>query len=217
MDRKRIVEEFYQQYSRMKLKDQERFERVANKLLSVCFITNKKGSHHRDFEDYYFIEQYKPVFQNYFQLIGWEVVVSSRHGVATLVNHANYNRLNLKLHESIVLLILRLIYEDHFHEVSETEQIIITVDEIHEKYLALDLKDRIMTKTELNAVLTLFRRFNLIDLIDRDATRGDSRIIIYPTILFAIRIENINHIYTKLKTYQQGGDGIEDFDESEID
>src|SRR5690606_23304961 len=107
--------------------------------------------------------------------------------------------------------------EDHFHEVSETEQIIITVDEIHEKYLALDLKDRIMTKTELNAVLTLFRRFNLIDLIDRDATRGDSRIIIYPTILFAIRIENINHIYTKLKTYQQGGDGIEDFDESEID
>lgn len=89
----------------------------------------------------------------------------------------------------------------------------VRLEDIHEKYLALDLKDRIMTKTELHTVLTLFRRFNLIDLIDRDISQGDSQIIIYPAILFAVKIENIDQIYTKIKTYQQGGVEIEDIDE----
>ena len=101
MDKKQLLDEFYTSYEKMKLREQEEFERVANKLLSVCFITNKKGSHHKDFQDYYFIERNKYVFQSYFKLIGWEVVISPRHGVVTLINHSNYNRLNLKLHEYI--------------------------------------------------------------------------------------------------------------------
>ena len=217
MDKRRILDEFYTSFNRMKLKDQEEFERVANKLLSVCFITNKKGSHHRDFQDYYFIEREKAVFQSYFKRIGWEVVVSSRHGVVTLVNHANYNRLNFKLHESIVLLIIRLLYEEKLKEVSELEQIVITLDDIHQKYSALDLKNRMMTRTELKSILSLFKRFNLIELIDRDVTQGDSQIIIYPTVLFAVKIENIDQIHSKIKTYQQGGEEYEEIDHDQVD
>ena len=202
MDKLQISREFYEQISKMKVKERDDFERIANKLMSICFITNKKES---DRSDYYFIERFKQVFISYFAIIGWDVVVNQRYGVVSLINNENYNRLNLKLHESILLLILRLLFDEKLREVSEVEQIVVKLEDIHEKYLALNLKDRVINKTDLRSILSLFRRFNLVELIDKDLSSDESRLFIYPSILFAVQIDNIAQIHDKLKTYQGGG------------
>jgi hypothetical protein len=209
MDKGQISRDFYEAFNKMKVKERDEFEKIANKLLSVCFITSKKES---DRSDYYFIERFKPVFMSYFALIGWEVMVNARYGVVSLVNNENYNRFNLKLHESILLLILRLLFDEKMREVSESDQIVVTLEDIHEKYLALNLRDRIMNKTDLRAILSLFKRFNLLELIDKDLSRDDSRLFIYPSILFAVQIENISQIHDKIQTYQ-GGVSDEDSEE----
>ena len=46
--------------------------------------------------------------------------------------------------------------------------------------------------------LSLFRRFQLIELLDRDLGNEESRIIIYNSILMAVRIEDIKQAYEKL-------------------
>ena len=59
--------------------------------------------------------------------------------------------------------------------------------------------------------------YNIIDLIDNDLTAGDSRIIIYPTILLAIKVDDIRKVYDKLDTYKKGGEDSEEDNQDEID
>ena len=71
---------------------------------------------------------------------------------------------------------------------------------------------------------SLFRRYNLIRNLDSDVSQPDARIIIYPSILMAVTVEDINEYYTmaeqKLREYSGGnadGESEEDYDQSAVD
>ena len=62
--------------------------------------------------DYYFVLKYKNEFKTYLDVLGYRLEVNEELGVIQLVNAYNYNRMNLKLYESIILLILRILYDE---------------------------------------------------------------------------------------------------------
>ncbi|ERJ12866.1 DUF4194 domain-containing protein [Haloplasma contractile] len=190
-----ISDLFNEKYKKLSSSNRRNFIRIGNKLLSVCFITAKKDA---DFEDYYFVEENYKLFQHYFQLIGWKVELDQNLLVVTLFNQYEYNRLKLKLKESIILLILRLFYE----EKATLGDVVITINELNKKFLSLNLQDRPITKTDLRSILSLFRRYNLVEYMDRDLTKGNSRLIIYPTILYAVKAYNIHEVYKKVEVYK---------------
>ena len=65
--------------------------------------------------------------------------------------------------------------------------------------------------------LSLFRRFGLIELLDKDLNDEESRVLIYDSILMAVRVEEINAAYEKLETYRKGkSTEDEETDEDEI-
>ena len=72
-----------------------------------------------------------------------------------------------------------------------------------------------MDKTILRKTLRKFKRYNIIETLDRDITAGDSRIIIFPTIQMLVRSENIDNVYEKLQVYKSRGD--EDNEEDDRD
>ena len=70
-----------------------------------------------------------------------------------------------------------------------------------------------MDKTSLRNTLQKFKRYNIIDTLDRDVTSGDSRVVIYPTIRMLIRSESIDNVYEKLQGYKvKGGENNEEDD-----
>ena len=183
------------------------FSRIANKLLSISFLTKKKEDNKKD---YYFIQNHKELFINYFAYINWELEIDEEFGVVHLNNKDNINRLNLKLNESIILLILRLLFHEKMQELSLANNVFIKIDEIHERYKALKIRDKMIDKTTLRNTLRLFKRYNLIDPIDGDYVLGDSRLIIYPTILLAVKVDEINKVYEKIDTFRKGGEEDEE-------
>ena len=90
-------------------------------------------------------------------------------------------------------------------ELSLTEDIMIQVSEIQEKFIALEFQDKLMDKTKLLDSLRTLKRYNIIQNLDANMTLGDSRIIIYPSILMALRMEDITKVYEKLNTYKRKG------------
>lgn len=86
---------------------QEKFRTAANKLLNACFIVKKKEETRND---YVFILQHRQLFSEYFSYLGYQVEINEGHGVVALVNINGTGRLRLKKIESILLLILRLLY-----------------------------------------------------------------------------------------------------------
>ena len=87
-------------------KDKEEFRRVCNKLMSICFICKQNEDTK---SDYYFIQRQKHVFLRYLDVLGYTLEINEEYGVIQLVNRENYNHRQLKLYDSIILLILRIL------------------------------------------------------------------------------------------------------------
>ena len=125
--------------------------------------------------------------------------------------------MNLKLYESILLLILRILYDEKKRELSVSDEAIINLGDIQDKFLSLKIRDKMIDKTTMRNALALFRRMNLIETLDRDLTKEETRILIFNSILMAVRIEDINQAYEKLELYRKGNRSDEETDENEAD
>ena len=194
-------------------KDKDEFRRVCNKLMSTCFICRQNADTKGE---YYFILRQKPVFVRYLDVLGYTLEINEEYGVIQLVNRENYNHLHLKLYESIVLLILRILYDEKKRELSLSD-VVINVGDIQEKYLSLKIREKQIDKTTMNNALRLFKRYNLVALLDKDLWKEESRIVIYDSILMAVRVEDIKRVYDMITLYRKGGAGNEDTEESAAD
>ena len=144
------------------------------------------------------------------------------YGVVALSNSYGSGRLRLKKIESIILLILRLLYIEKRKELSLNEDVVVLAEDIHQKYNMLKIESKLnIDKTMLRDSVRLFKRYNLIYNLDSDVTKSNTRIRIFPSILFAIPNENITEIYEaindKLDKYINGGDPDNDEETNDED
>lgn len=195
-------------------KDKDEFSRVCNRLLSNCFVCKRNETTKAD---YYFVIKYRKEFTQYLSVLGYRLEINEEYGVVQLTNPQNYNRYNMKLFESVVLLILRILYDEKKRELSVSDEVIINVGDIHEKFLSMKIRDKMLDKTTLRNAMSTMRRFQLVEVLDRELYNEDSRIIIYDSILMAVRVEDIKQAYEKLENYRKGAKLNEETDESEAD
>jgi len=199
---------------KMLQRDKENFRRICSRLLSCCFLCKSNASNK---SDYYFVLKYRSEFKTYLEILGYRLEINEELGVIQLTNAYNYNRLNLKLYESVILLILRILYDEKKRELSVSDEVIVNLGDIQDKYLSLQIREKMIDKTTMRNALSLFRRFQLIETLDRDLGNEESRILIYDSILMAVRIDDIRKAYEKLEIYRKGKQTDEETDENEAD
>lgn len=184
----------------------DKFRASANKLLNECFIIKQDKA---TVSDYNLILNQREVFSGYFELLGYEIVINEESGVITLNNILGTGRIHLRKIESILLLILRLLYVEKKKQLSERNEVIIVADEIYDKYAMLKFKNR-LDKATLKNALGMFKRYHLLSNLDKDMSDPDTRIMIWPSIMFAVTMSSINDIYEsakeKLDKYAAGGE-----------
>lgn len=195
-------------------KDRDTFRRVCNRLLSSCFICKANEATKAE---YYFILKYKGEFAKYLDVLGFRLEIDEDLGVVQLTSPSGYSRQSLKLYESILLLILRVLYDEKKRELSASGEVIVTLGDIQERFISLHIRDRLIDRTTMRSALGLFRRFNLVEILDKDISDEASRIIIYDSILMALRMEDISEAFDKLLAYRKGGGDDEETDENEAD
>lgn len=195
-------------------KDKDEFKRICNRLLGNCFIC--KGNQ-TSRSDYYFVLKYRDRFRSYLDVLGYRLEINEEYGVIQLTNPQNYNHLNLKLFESIILLILRILYDEKKRELSASDEVIVNLGDIQDKYLSLKIRDKMIDRTTMRNALSLFRRFQLVETLDKDLSNEESRILIYDSILMAVRVEDIRQAHEKLEAYRKGKGTNEEADETEAD
>lgn len=182
----------------------EKFRINANKLLNECFIL-------KSCEDtkscYYFILKEKNIFRTYFDFLGYELNISEDLGVIALNNLYGNGRIRLRLIDSIILLFIRLIYIEEKQKLSQTEQVITTVEEIYERYRGL--KNERLNKRDMKDCLRLLKKYHILHNLDNDLSNPETRIIIFPSVTLAFDSSELNAVYEsskkKLDTYMNGG------------
>ena len=196
----------------------DKFRATANKLLNECFILKKNKD---TISDYNFILNYRDYFISLFDVLGYELVIQEDQGVIGINNPAGTGRIHLKKIESMLLLILRLLYIEERKKISQTGDVVVIVDQVYDKYNMLRMQNK-LDKTTLRNSMGLFRRYHLIQNLDADMSNPDTRVIIYPSILFAVANASLDDMYQaakdKLEKYGRGGeDRADSSDDEEVD
>ena len=156
-----------------------------------------------------------------FDVLGYELVIQEDQGVIGINNPAGTGRIHLKKIESMLLLILRLLYIEERKKVSQTGDVIVIVDQVYDKYNMLKMQNK-LDKTTLRNSMGLFRRYHLLQNLDSDMSNPDTRVIIYPSILLAVANTSLDDLYQsakdKLDKYGRGGeDRADSSDDEEAD
>lgn len=193
----------------------DKFRATANKLLNECFIIKKNKD---TISDYNFILNYRDYFISLFDVLGYELVIQEDQGVIGINNPAGTGRIHLKKIESMLLLILRLLYIEERKKISQTGDVVVIVDQVYDKYNMLKMQNK-LDKTTLRNSMGLFRRYHLIQNLDADMSNPDTRVIVYPSILFAVANSNLDDMYQaakdKLDKYGRGGEDRADSTDDE--
>jgi hypothetical protein len=177
-------------YDVLNMTQKQLFADTCMKLLSTGFLARDKKDNK---EQYYFLLSYKNYFDEYFSVMNYEIILDREQGSVQLIHKENHNLIRLKKEETLVLLILRILYHQNLIKTSINENVIISVEEIHQKYDALELKRKI-NKTDLVTILRLYKKHNIIEPLG-DITQSNTKIVIYPTILLAIDTHQINDVF----------------------
>lgn len=191
--------DFVEQYEAMSQKDKNDFSDIINQLLSSTFIVRKSDDNRRA---YYFIERHEDMFRQYLSIAGWDLICDKAYGVYQAINRYGQNRIDLHLEESILLLIIRLCYEEKRKEINLTENIVVRMDEIQQRYASLKIRNRPVDKKTLRDTIAMLKRFHILNNLDSDVTDPDCRLEVYPSILMAVRAETVREIYEKLEAYR---------------
>ncbi|MDY0075001.1 MAG: DUF4194 domain-containing protein [Acholeplasmataceae bacterium] len=214
MNKGQALKQFNDEYGVLKEGEKAIFSRITNKLLQVNYITKKKPG---DTNDYRFILAFKEAFEAFFELMDFGLEIKREDEVVFIQNNNLFNHLRLRKTESVLLLVIRIIYQRKKDYVTLDENVEIYLHEIHDELSRIGyLDNKRITKDRLKPALTFLRAYNIIDYIDK-GLHDDARIKIYPTILYVTNLESIKEVVNKLEGYMEGQGGTDEDEETDED
>ena len=203
-----IIEQFLGNVSK------DKFRQNANKLLNECIIL-KECSDTKN--SYYFILKEKDLFNSFFDLLGYELIINDSFGIISLNNIFGTGRIKLRKLESILILIVRLIYIEEKKKLSQNDSVIVQTDEIYDRYRSLTGSR--LKKYEMKSTLGMLKRYHIINNIDTDMGDPETRIQIYSSVILSLDSGELNSVYEKsndrMNKYMNGGESDELADEDE--
>jgi hypothetical protein len=207
-----MIEESYSKLSDL---DKEQLSNIINTLLIKTYILQRKYSSKdgktRYNKDYGFVEDNLTLIKNYFNIMGCELVLDEIHGVVFLKSGNQLARVRLTKVTTILLTVLRIIYQDEIENASTYKDVIITLNKMLEKISIFRLLEKV-NKTELEDALRELRKYQIIEKVKGQYDNPESLILIYPTIIHCINSENARQIISQFNDIES-----DIYDNSEVE
>ena len=196
-------------YQKLSDTDRESFRIALNLLLTESFLLRSLDAHGRA---YRFAAANIDILDAYLELAGWSVRKDEHLGVISFQGPASA-RLQLKKDESILLLILRILYEEKAGELVIHGERTVRQQEI---------QDRLRTVADISykktPFVSLLRRFQALRLIQVLGSEEDpeATVILFPSIPFVLDGLSLESLHERIDSYR-GGEEPEDEDDEEFE
>lgn len=197
MTKEIALETFYEKYKDLGESKRNIFSRISNKLLSDNFIY---GQILNDKDDYYKALELYDILSAYFNIIGFDIINDDNYKIIYLYTTEDKNRVHFKKLETIILLILRLMYKRANLEISSETNINISISSFIEEINKTGIYRNDYSNTNLQNALKTLKRYKLIDVNFADFNEN-SAIKIYPTILYVVKTDDINMLLDRINSY----------------
>lgn len=159
-------------------------------LLKKQFIFREQ---HGDRRHYAFIDKYWLLFEKAFAFFGATLEIYHEAGFMGYKPMRDFS--SLKIVETSILLVLRLLYHDEkISGASEFSAVMISGERFYSAYRKLTGRDDLATKGSLNEALTPLRQKSIIRMGDEDSESDMRDIIILPSIEVVVDKEHATNL-----------------------
>ena len=190
---------FEQEFEKLNMSDQEAFRRMVNWLLAHTYLLQGdyafEDNMRRTNPDYLFVERNFELFQSYLEYAGFRLERDTNYGVISLASSYEFNRIKLDKLTTLMLYVLRLIYEEEREKLSLSRDIFTTTGDLVHKMISLGVIKRKPANLSLRDSLRTLNRFRIVEKVDGPWENADTRLLILPAILFVVTNERISNMY----------------------
>lgn len=200
-------------YEELNVMEKEMFRKVINQLFGKTFIVNHIYNEDKKTTvmnpDYRFIERNIDLFRKYLELGGWKLEKNDNYEVIYITSNYGYNKIKLDKFTTVILYILRLMYDQKRENINLTEHIVVTVSDIINTLNEIGAyKKKKPTLAEIKLALRTITGFNIIQKLEGAYENPETQILILPSILFAVTAESINKINENIKNIKDTEDVV---------
>ncbi|MFC7677598.1 DUF4194 domain-containing protein [Paenibacillus sp. GCM10028914] len=189
---------FLDTYTGFSEPEKEQFAKVVNALLSHTFVVrdsiNPKTYSISTNRDFHFITRYQDEIREYLLLSGWKLEIDDIYGFCSVSNIIGSQRKTLDKLETVMLYVLRLIYEEEREKLQLSYHVTTSLGELKGKIELFRLYEKSPKKTHLSEALQTLKYYRIIERMDGNDMSEDSRILILPTILQLINNEKLRNL-----------------------
>ena len=190
---------FEQEFEKLNMAEQEAFRRMVNWLLAHTYLLQGdyafEDNMRRTNPDYLFVERNFELFQSYLEYAGFRLERDTNYGVISLASSYEFNRIKLDKLTTLMLYVLRLIYEEEREKLSLSRDIFTTTGDLVHKMISLGVIKRKPANLSLRDSLRTLNRFRIVEKVDGPWENADTRLLILPAILFVVTNERISNMY----------------------
>lgn len=197
IQRNLACEEYAKGYKELTDTRKNTFSRLCNKLLNDNFVYAYRQE---DRNDYYEILSMKKLIENYFSMMDFDLIHVDSYKLFYIQTNADRNRIRLKKLDTVIVLVFRLLYHKGSLDINSSSDISTTLGKMITEINQTGIFKSQPSMTDYMESLRLLKRYKLIDYNFKDF-KEDNVIVIYPTILYVAKVDSINMLNDKLKTY----------------
>lgn len=176
--------------------------RVMNRLLGQTFLYQDADA---DKDDYYFVHRHRPVFEALLQLVGFSLLHDDYHRIFQVVSDFSYCRARYRLDESLMIVVLRKLYEERIEHLSLASDPVVTIGEVREEYRTITGKDRDLGIVQYETLLRHLRAMGLIDTLDGktiDVRQVDARLRLRGSVRMILPVKSADEMEAWLRKYR---------------
>jgi hypothetical protein len=175
---------------------------VMNRLLGKTFLYQ---SDEDDKEDYYLVHRHRDVFSALFSTVGFTLLHDDYHRIFQVVSDFGACRRRYKLDESLMIVVLRKLYEECSEQLSLAKDPVVTIGEIREEYRTITGKERSLGVVQYEDILRRMKRLGLIEPVDGrslDVHDSELRLRLRGSIKMILPVQTAEEMEAWLRKYR---------------
>jgi hypothetical protein len=180
--------------------------RVINRLLGQTFLYQDVDT---DKDDYYLVHRHRAIFTALFALTGFTLLHDDYHRIFQIVSDFSYCRQRYKLDESLMIVVLRKLYEEQADRLNLATDPVVTVGEVREEYRTITGKERDLGIGQYEAIMRSLRRLGLVESLDGrslDVRDSEARLRLRGSVKMMLPVQNAEEMEAWLRKYRETGD-----------
>ena len=179
--------------------------RVINRLLGQVFLYRDKDD---EKDDYYFVHRHRNAFENALALAGFNLLHDDYHNIFQAVSEYSYCRAHYKLDETLMILVLRKLYEERSERLNLAQDPAVTIGEVRDEYRTITGKERDLGIVQYETLLRRLRSMGLIDTIDGrtvDVRDAEARLRLRGSVRMILPVQSVDELVAWVRKYRASG------------